>query len=60
MSSMVKAYCVPLSVLCRRMRVTVPVAKVILMMMGHVFAKESEVKDQLEAIVYVESASMKY
>jgi len=50
--SMVNAYCVPLSVLCRRMRVTVPVAKVILMMVGHGFAKESEVKDELDAIVY--------
>jgi len=56
--SMVKAYCVPLSVLCRRMRVTVPVAKVILMMVGHGFAKESEVKDQLDAIVYVEAAAV--
>ena len=61
--SMVKAYCVPLSVLCRRMRVTVPVAKVILMMVGHGFVKESEVKDKLDAIVYVEgeaAAVVKY
>ena len=28
------------------------VAKVILMMVGHVFAKESDVKDELDAIVY--------
>ena len=57
--SLLESYCVPLSVLSRTGQVTVVVSRLILMMIGHCFARASFSSDLLDSVVYSVPAGLR-
>jgi len=58
--SLLDAYCLPLAVLSRKSRSTVVVCRLILMMIGHCFARASSSSDLLDLLVYSAPAGLKH